>query len=807
MEEACLVDKPGSAGGAYWSLSARDRAPELNLQRPIKRKGMAPLFRMAVLAGIKVSVQLHLRLGGDVDATDEKGRTPLVLAASRGHLEICRLLLDAGADPAHAGLDNVDALQAALGKSHFAVAELIRSALQTSALQAPAISSSTDTKNAGPVVEMPSSATGLEAEQLQEGFQASEDFLEDCGAQSLPVDEQAVQDAGKPTPKEELLDVAPSGGEWPLPHAEACGMAAVTATESLGGSSQIFHGIQDEFDLSAWEEETEAPPPPADPACTEQADRLQRQMSRHLPLDTDEAWDDVDIDLPELLASVRRGIRSGDNEEGALRNLVTAAIREGRVMGHALDQLALRDQEEPDRDWLSNLRLVFGELGVVIDDEAADAGWQGEAAEEDEETDHEAAAEGLAFLHALNANGSEPLALYLGELPRGRLAQEDEAALITTIQQGTRRAMAALALSPAAISEILAAFDATLKGNSPAETILVPRHEGDDGDEVEGSSAGEGEGSGRTGQLRPIPSKIADEMRTVCDLCCQILRSANTNPSERLGNVLTELGLSPPFIERLRHIVEGDPHGSEARCLIKAELQQVRRAKDKFITANLALVVWYARKYGGLTWADRIQEGNFGLLKAVERFDHRRGVKFSTYASWWIKQSISRGLADTSRTIRVPVHAQEVLRRVYKVQERILTRTGREADAEEIAGSIGIPSVKARMLLAIPDEPISLDSDDGLLSIEEIVSCESSPEEMIGESEMKAVVHGLLKSLSPKEASILCLRFGIGHESDHTLEEVGQRYGVTRERIRQIEAKALGKLSHPGRIKALRGLL
>ena len=439
-------------------------------------------------------------------------------------------------------------------------------------------------------------------------------------------------------------------------------------------------------------------------------------------------------------------------------------------------------------------------------------------------------------LRPSTSEGEDPVRIYLKEIGKVSLLKaEQEVAIGRRIEAGQIQLRRALAGVPLAVQRLLTMVESLRRDEAPLDDVFVLPEGGElDLDELRPLLAALGRIRRLEREIERIRAGLGDKRRTAGTRANYHRWIAQNR--ESIQGLVEPLPLKPALVDELvaeirrqAERMRGLTPGRELRALetevglarkpllaLIAEIERhdrvVRQAKKELMEANLRLVVSVAKRYLGseLALLDLIQEGNIGLMKAVDRFQYRRGFKFSTYATWWIRQAITRAIADHSRTIRIPVHMVETLNRISRVNRSLVNEMGREPTPEELARHTGVPARKVRLILESSRRPLSLetpigeDSDLGDFLEDKTVE---SPNDTLINQDLNTQVERALATLSPKEKEILRLRFGIGEEGEHTLEEVGKRFSVTRERIRQIETKALRKLRHPLRGRALKAFV
>ncbi len=430
----------------------------------------------------------------------------------------------------------------------------------------------------------------------------------------------------------------------------------------------------------------------------------------------------------------------------------------------------------------------------------------------------------------------DPVRLYLKEIGKVSLLKaEEEVTIGRRIEVGQIALRRALGRVPFATAKLLALVDRVRREEVPLDdVILLPEGGEPTPGEVRSSLSAFARVRRLEREIERLQTALVDKRRSKTTRANYNKWIAQNRAS--IQSVLENLPLKPALADQLvgdiRQLVKSmgaNKTRSELRQLeqtaglgrkallaslsdIEEHDRVVRQAKKELMEANLRLVVSVAKRYLGseLSLLDLVQEGNIGLMKAVDRFQYRRGFKFSTYATWWIRQAITRAIADHSRTIRIPVHMVETLNRISRVNRSLVNEMGREPTPEELAQHTGVPARKVRLILESSRKPLSLETpigDDSELGDFLEDKAAESPNDNLITQDLTTQVERALSTLSAKEKEILRLRFGIGEAGEHTLEEVGRRFSVTRERIRQIETKPLRKLRHPLRGRALRAFV
>lgn len=745
----------------------------MNELHVVSVKPLSPLLRIAVVSGVESAVRIHIERGDDLNARDASGMTPLMLCAVRNKPAICALLLSAGADHRLLAPSGRTALQIAIEAGAEATAEILRATSES-------------------IAAFPSSTITLDSEQPE--------LKQDCAVSTPGVDP--------------VIPVQPNGSTEPF---ESKTLGA-QSDQAPSQPSTFFIDPMDneEFELSGWEAESEPTRPDADFVVLNSASAVQTAISDHKPIDSSAEWDDVDAYLPDVALPLARA----DDIEGRarLRLLLLRAIREGSVPALDVQVQSTNDDCTDNPEAAAYLTMVINDLGAETDERfeysATDESFE-VFVDPEETADEEATLDDALF--AIDSAASyrhEPLRIYQREFQRLRLlSAEEEVQLAKDMEAALNAALDALATWPYGIARILAAGADAVAGSRQLSSIWVG------GETDPGPASAESLAAEVAAQTEPEEASDQDEEfadkepadtgnATFADLLRKLAVGVDgadgaRASSQKLRQILADLRLNRRFLLELINAASGSTGCPE----FQIAMAEFRKARDRMVAANLKLSFFHAKKYlrSGEPLDDLAQEGNIGLLKAVDRYDWRRGFRFSTYATWWIRQQISRYVADKARTIRVPVHIHEKLKRTESIAKAFETTAGREPTLEELAKRVEIPSQKLAALLRIATDPVYIDAE----TIDHMIASDTrddyatpDPSDLVNQAQLTQAVDRLISSLSTKnrqEECVLRMRFGVGGYEALTLEEIGMRFGVTRERIRQIESQAIRELRQLGR--------
>jgi RNA polymerase primary sigma factor len=717
---------------------------------------------MAVMAGVEVAVRLHIERGDDLNARDDRQLTPLMIAASRNRPAICRLLLEAGADVRLLDPSGNDALSIARASGAGSAAAVIETALHN--VTGPSVPQSR-----APLVN------GVSYSPITDSFDWDQALTPDTDAHRTPP----------------------------------------SASTDEGGPDE-----GDEYDLSGWEIEEERPPPEDDATIPQAAAAGQRAISDYVPTDTSRAWNDFEAFLPERASPLP--LVTNAKARAELRHVLLLAIRDGTVARRILESVAVDDDGARDEAAESRLRLVLNHLGASIDACNGDT-WPAKSADVypdpvESHDEEDAVAYALALLQEQASHLNESVRFCIREAQYGRpTSAEEEVALAKSMEHELARALDVLATWPDGLSRVLEAAELVRAGEKPLEWITsgAPVEVPSEGEPAGGNAAVDGGGTSTEGDddaddyVGPVGALgLSDEPKRVFFERISALASlAGGDIPQGAQSSAVRDALSGLSIRRSVLIALGEATSfdrSPAAVRFADAIRSYRGARDRMATANLELVLSIARRYkgSGLALDDLIQEGAIGLLKAVDRFDWRRGFRFATMATWWIRQRVSRAVADLGLTIRLPVHVHEVAQRLHREAEDVENATGARPSFQFLGERLSLPLRKVDALLRATAVPARLD----VLDSRAYTDCAQSvdPLEEVAAEQLRRTVNDILGDLGHRPEQVLRLRFGIGVPDTLTLEEIGARFGVTRERIRQIEVQSLERLQHPSRQISLR---
>lgn len=714
---------------------------------------LSRLLRTAVLAGVESTVRLHIDRGDDLNARDDKGQTPLMLSAARNKAVICKLLINAGADP---------------------------NLLDPSGRTALRIAQAAQAAEAALVLESACVLSPVQRDPLSEPVPHPPDCPPARGVISLQSHQANANDPTQPTSLEK-------------------------DSAALPVIDQNHDGEDSEFDLTGWVAEQEPPPPMGDPALAVTALELQSAIALHTPIDTSANWSSLEVLLPERATPLPHADDAETRER--LRLVLLRAIREGSVPFALIDATSLGDDSKPNYEAVALLSMIINDLGAEIDDRfeycAPHESFEVFVDPEEKPHEEEVLDDALAFLDELKGRQNEPLRIHQREFQgEALLTTEAVVTLGQAMEHSIEKALDELCNWPRGLQAVMrAAKDVKTGAKRLREISSGPRVEVS---EIETSSTepnpqGEGEGDAEVDLDGNGSSNELEEFRINAELLAVILGDPNQEDVRR--STIASLGLSRNFLIELAEM--GSSNESAQEIEFSLAMATYRQARDKMVVANLKLVFSIAKKYlySGEPLDDLLQEGTIGLMIAIDRWNWRLGYKFSTYATWWIRQRVTRYIADKGKTIRLPVHVFETTQRIDKETRSFELQHGHTPTEKDIAELLELPTKKIIALNQSVMEPLPLHEVTDLYNLIALDAKDQystdDPLDIVEKRYLVEVIDRILGAITPKKnAQIIRMRFGIGIGESMTLDEIGARIGKTRERVRQIEKAALRDLKN-----------
>lgn len=751
------------------------------------------LFKIAVWAGAEAAVRLHIERGDDTNARDESGLTPLMIAAERNKAVVCQMLVDAGADLYALDPSGRTALKIAVANDAQEAAAVIELALSQQplfvGLRTGVSRVSPDSTPAQMAIDGVAEGAGVFALATKNG-------LEIAALASLTST---------------LLQIPPK--------------SAASSSVLIGSPTQLdFADDGGPLDLSGWEAEEESTPPIDDRSVAIVHVATQGAIGRHVASDDSADWAEFEAELPFHAAPMLRAKEAEGRIE--IRELLLRASREGSVPEHAVEVVCR------DADGARN-QATEALLGFVINDMGAESDERFECRtpfdsskpfiDPDESADEaETVDEALAFLDNLRSRHNEPIRLYMREAQRTvLLSAVEEAELGREMDRAAEAAIDALSRWYAGIELLLRVIGSARRAERSINSILSSPREAaapEDAAGIDDLAAAEAEppigtadsaavydGERREGESegKLCPAAAHEEAYDAFGLAeelAALIGKREEGSEAPIRATLVSLSLRRSFLIEL---CDAAAEGSAEAVAYSLAIRSLMVPRDRMVQANLRLVISLAKRYihSGVPMDDLIQDGNIGLVSAVDKFDWRRGFRFSTMATWWIRQHISRSIADSFLAIRLPVHVHEIAQRFPIEVEAFEKLSGRSPTIQQLAKLVGLDWRKVETLLRAASAPLPIESLDEEPAFE--AARDPDPFEVISVRELCATLDEVLSELGARPEKIVRLRYGIGIDEPRTLEEVGVLFDVTRERIRQIESKALTKLKHPTRLARL----